>query len=113
MNATTTDRPARRGNAARVMGSLGVVAAAAAVAGLGVFGSFTDSTTPAVVSIDNGTAATIALAALPTQKNTLLHLADTAYGLPALNGLIAHFRLFNRELTGGELTTLYNAGTRI
>jgi hypothetical protein len=51
---TTIDRPARRSTAARVVGSLGVVASAAAVAGLGVFGTFTDSTTPAVVSVDNG-----------------------------------------------------------
>ena len=52
---TTIDRTAHRSTAARVVGSLGVVAAAAAVAGLGVFGTFTDSTTPAAVSIDNGT----------------------------------------------------------
>ncbi len=51
---TTSDRTAHRSTAARIVGSLGVVAAAAAVAGLGVFGTFTDSTTPAVVSVDNG-----------------------------------------------------------
>jgi hypothetical protein len=54
VNATPTARTAHRTTAAKVVGSLGVVAAAAAVAGLGVFGSFTDSTTPAVVSVDNG-----------------------------------------------------------
>jgi hypothetical protein len=55
VNATPTARSTHRSTAAKVVGSLGVVAAAAAVAGLGVFGSFTDSTTPAVVSVDNGT----------------------------------------------------------
>ncbi|GAB3349073.1 hypothetical protein [Modestobacter lapidis] len=54
MTTTPTPRTAHRTNTAKVVGSLGVVAAAAAVAGLGVFGSFTDSTTPAVVSVDNG-----------------------------------------------------------
>ena len=62
MNATRTDRTAHRTTAAKVVGSLGVVAAAAAVAGLGVFGSFTDSTTPALVSVDNGVVS-VALAA--------------------------------------------------
>jgi hypothetical protein len=55
VTASLTARTAHRTKAAKVVGSLGVVAAAAAVAGLGVFGSFTDSTTPAAVSIDNGT----------------------------------------------------------
>ena len=55
MSATPAVRTADRHTAARVVGSLGVVAAAAAVAGLGVFGSFTDSTSPAVVSVENGT----------------------------------------------------------
>lgn len=54
MNATPTTRTDRRSHAAKVVGSLGVVAAAAAVAGLGVFGTFTDSTSPVAVSVDNG-----------------------------------------------------------
>jgi len=54
VNATTTAETARRTTAAKVVGSLGVVAVAAAVAGLGVFGSFTDSTQPAMASVTNG-----------------------------------------------------------
>ncbi len=54
MNATTrqiADSP----NARKVVGSLGVIGAAAAVAGLGTFGSFTDSTTPVDATIQSGT----------------------------------------------------------
>lgn len=54
MNPTSPVRTARRTTAAKVVGSLGVVATAAAVAGLGVFGSFTDSTQPTLASVANG-----------------------------------------------------------
>jgi hypothetical protein len=54
VNATIPVETARRTTAAKVVGSLGVVAAAAAVAGLGVFGSFTDSTQPTLASVTNG-----------------------------------------------------------
>jgi hypothetical protein len=40
--------------ARKVVGSLGVIGAAAAVAGLGTFGSFTDSTTPGSATINTG-----------------------------------------------------------
>jgi hypothetical protein len=50
----SSKRPARRVTVARLVGSVGVLGAAAAVAGLGTFGAFTDSTTPAVVSLDSG-----------------------------------------------------------
>jgi hypothetical protein len=39
----------------KVVGSLGVIGAAAAVAGLGTFGGFTDSTTPVATTISSGT----------------------------------------------------------
>ena len=39
----------------KVVGSLGVIGAAAAVAGLGTFGGFTDSTTPVATTITSGT----------------------------------------------------------
>ena len=42
-------------NARKVVGSLGVIGAAAAVAGMGTFGSFTDSTTPVNTTIQSGT----------------------------------------------------------
>jgi hypothetical protein len=42
-------------NARKVVGSLAVIGTAAAVAGLGTFGSFTDSTTPVDATIQSGT----------------------------------------------------------
>jgi hypothetical protein len=42
-------------NARKVVGSLGVIGAAAAVAGLGTFGTFTDSSTPVATTIQSGT----------------------------------------------------------
>jgi hypothetical protein len=41
--------------ARKVVGSLGVIGAAAAVAGMGTFGSFTDSTTPVNATINSAT----------------------------------------------------------
>ena len=54
MNASSTKRVARRVSLAKVMGSVGIVGAAAAVAGMGTFGAFTDTTSPAPVSIESG-----------------------------------------------------------
>ena len=51
MGATVTNRSTTR----KVVGSLGVIGAAAAVAGMGTFGSFTDSTTPVATTINSGT----------------------------------------------------------
>ncbi|MGY1634926.1 hypothetical protein ACI784_24755 [Geodermatophilus sp. SYSU D01186] len=53
MRTTSHPAPTRR-NGARITGSIGVVAAAAAVAGLGTFGAFTDSTTPVLTQVDTG-----------------------------------------------------------
>jgi len=46
-----TDNP----NTRKVVGSIAVLGAAAAVAGMGTFGSFTDSTTPVDTTIQSGT----------------------------------------------------------
>src|SRR3954465_4469289 len=46
-----TDNP----NTRKVVGSIAIVGAAAAVAGMGTFGSFTDSTTPVDTTIQSGT----------------------------------------------------------
>jgi predicted ribosomally synthesized peptide with SipW-like signal peptide len=46
-----TDNP----NARKIVGSIAVIGAAAAVAGMGTFGSFTDSTTPVATTIQSGT----------------------------------------------------------
>jgi hypothetical protein len=43
-----------RRTTAKVLGSLAVVGAAAAVAGIGTFGGFTDSTTPVDTNVDTG-----------------------------------------------------------
>lgn len=50
MSAKVTSSTARK-----VIGSLGVIGAAAAVAGMGTFGSFTDSTAPVNTTISSGT----------------------------------------------------------
>ncbi|WP_299954645.1 hypothetical protein [uncultured Modestobacter sp.] len=62
MNASSTAPRTRRLTVARLIGTVGVVGAAAAVAGMGTFGAFTDSTSPAPVSIQSGIVS-IALAA--------------------------------------------------
>jgi len=62
VNASSTAPSTRRVTVARLIGSVGVIGAAAAVAGLGTFGAFTDSTTPAAVSVQSGVVS-IALAA--------------------------------------------------
>jgi Camelysin metallo-endopeptidase len=54
MNATTT-RTRTNGNARRIVASVGVLGAAVAVAGLGTFGTFTDSTTPIATGVTTGT----------------------------------------------------------
>jgi camelysin-like metallo-endopeptidase len=45
----------RRSNTRKVVGSLAVAGTAAAVAGLGTFGTFTDSTTPVATTVQTGT----------------------------------------------------------
>ncbi|MFW3172305.1 hypothetical protein [Geodermatophilus sp. CPCC 206100] len=52
MRTTSSAPPAHRTR--RVIGSIGVLAAAAAVAGLGTYGTFTDSTTPVDTEVDTG-----------------------------------------------------------
>jgi predicted ribosomally synthesized peptide with SipW-like signal peptide len=54
VNAISTKRVARRVSLAKLVGSVGIVGAAAAVAGMGTFGAFTDTTSPAPVSIESG-----------------------------------------------------------
>jgi predicted ribosomally synthesized peptide with SipW-like signal peptide len=52
---TKTRRIADNTNVRKVVGSLAVLGTAAAVAGMGTFGSFTDSTTPVDTTIQSGT----------------------------------------------------------
>ncbi|GAB4081937.1 hypothetical protein GCU67_08925 [Modestobacter muralis] len=79
MNASSTQRPARRMTAARLIGSVGVVGAAAAVAGMGTFGAFTDSTTPAAVSVESGVVS-IALSAADGTASVPLSFAGVVPG---------------------------------
>ena len=51
----TTKTRSERNNARKIVGSLAIVGTAAAVAGLGTYGNFTDSTTPLNTSIETGT----------------------------------------------------------
>jgi hypothetical protein len=44
-----------RSRAAKIVGSLGIIGTAAAVAGIGTFGGFTDSTTPVGTNVSTGT----------------------------------------------------------
>jgi hypothetical protein len=44
-----------RSRAAKIVGSLGIIGTAAAVAGIGTFGGFTDSTTPVATNVATGT----------------------------------------------------------
>ena len=46
---------ARRSTTRKVVGSLAIAGTAAAVAGLGTFGTFTDSTTPVATTVQTGT----------------------------------------------------------
>ncbi|SFK97705.1 hypothetical protein [Geodermatophilus ruber] len=49
-----TAQPTRPGARARIAASIGVLGVAAAVAGLGTFGTFTDSTTPVITEMASG-----------------------------------------------------------
>jgi hypothetical protein len=51
----TQSTPASRTTAKKVIGSLGIIGAAAAVAGKGTFGTFTDSSTPVATTVQSGT----------------------------------------------------------
>ena len=54
MSIRTDAASARRSAVTKAVASVGVLAAAAAVAGLGSFGTFTDSTTPVQTNVDTG-----------------------------------------------------------
>ena len=55
MTATIRTNTRTNGSARKIVASLGVFGAAVAVAGLGTFGSFTDSTTPISTEVATGT----------------------------------------------------------
>ena len=86
MNATSMKRSARRVSLAKIMGSVGVVGAAAAVAGMGTFGAFTDTTTPAPVSIQSGVVS-IALSAADGTATVPLAFTGVVPGASASQAL--------------------------
>src|SRR3954463_15723810 len=53
--STDMSTKTRRSNTRKVVGSLAIAGTAAAVAGLGTFGTFTDSTTPVATTVQTGT----------------------------------------------------------
>jgi hypothetical protein len=59
----------KNATAKKVLGSLGIIGAAAAVAGMGTFGSFTASTTPASTTVNSGTLS--------------INLSQQGYAIPA------------------------------
>lgn len=55
MQNASVAAPARRRTAAKVVASLGIVGATVAIAGLGTFGSFTETTAPVETNVETGT----------------------------------------------------------
>ena len=54
MTTIDSTTPTRRRSAVKIVGALAAVGAAVAVAGLGTFGNFTDSTSPVGTQVDSG-----------------------------------------------------------
>jgi hypothetical protein len=81
---------ARRSTITKAVASVGILAAAAAVAGLGSFGTFTDSTTPVQTNVDTGVLS-IALspvastATVPVTTGSLLPGDSTSVPLDLIN----------------------------
>jgi hypothetical protein len=90
VNGNSIKHTARRVSLTKVLGSVGVVGAAAAVAGLGTFGAFTDSTTPAPVTVQAGVVS-IALSAadgsatVPLAFNGVVPGASVTQALDLIN----------------------------
>jgi len=102
--------------ARKVVGSLGVIGAAAAVAGMGTFGSFTDSTTPVNTTINSATldinagpvGATIPVSTdgfLPgdslTRAVNLVNNGSSPLGSVSLNTTAASPSILTTNLTSG------------
>ncbi|WP_222193137.1 TasA family protein [Modestobacter italicus] len=113
MNASSTAPRTRRLTVARLIGTVGVVGAAAAVAGMGTFGAFTDSTSPAPVSIESGVVS-IALAAadgtatVPLAFDGVVPGASVTQALDLVNdgdSGLASVRLDTRATTSSVMDT--------
>jgi hypothetical protein len=112
MSTTVTNSTTAR----KVVGSLGVIGAAAAVAGMGTFGSFTDSTTPVNTTINSATldinagpvGATIPVSTdgfLPgdslTRAVNLVNNGSSPLGSVSLNTTAASPSILTTNLTSG------------
>jgi hypothetical protein len=118
-----TRRTGRRTVAAKALGSLGVVSAAAAVAGLGVFGTFSDSTTPAPAAIETGivsidltaagggaavplTFASVLPGASATQAVNLVNDGDSALSSVSLATVATTSSVLDTDVTNGLQMTV-------
>jgi predicted ribosomally synthesized peptide with SipW-like signal peptide len=102
--------------ARKVVGSLGVIGAAAAVAGMGTFGSFTDSSTPVATTIQSGTlsidvsqqgfAVPVTTANFVpgdslTRAVNLVNSGNTAFGSVTLGTTVAAPSVLTTDVTNG------------
>ena len=103
-------------NARKVVGSLAIIGTAAAVAGMGTFGTFTDSTTPVDTTIQSGTLSinvTQAGFAVPvtttgfvpgdslTRAVNLVNDGSSALGSVSLSSTVATPSVLTTDLTNG------------
>lgn len=98
--ATTT-----RSNARKVIGSLAVLGAAAAVAGMGTFGSFTDSTAPVNTTISSGT--------IEIDLTQAAAIPFTTAGLVPGDSVTRTFTLTNSGTTNFGSVSLDSAATNV
>jgi hypothetical protein len=117
MSTNTTKSTTAR----KVVGSLGVIGAAAAVAGIGTFGGFTDSTTPVSTTISSGTLSidlTQPSVAIPastigfvpgdslTRAVNLVNDGNSALGSVTLSSTVATPSVLTTDTTNGLQLTL-------
>jgi hypothetical protein len=123
---TTISNLAESPTARKVVGSLGVIGVAAAVAGMGTFGSFTDSSTPVSTTIDSGVVdidvAAVGAATLPvtttgfvpgdslTRAVDLTNKGTSALGSVMLNTTVATPSVLTSDLTNGLQMTVKSCG---
>ncbi len=107
--------------ARKVIGSLGVIGAAAAVAGMGTFGSFTDSSTPVATTITSGTvkinaaqpAGAIAMNAsglvpgdIATRTINVVNTGTSDFGSVTLQSTVGTPSVLTTDLTNGLKMTV-------
>jgi Camelysin metallo-endopeptidase len=114
VNMSTTAR--RDGTARKILASLGVIGAAAAVAGLGTYGSFTDSTTKVTTSVQ---AAILNLdlsqpsgvAAIPTTTSDFVPGDSLTRAVDLVNSGVTRLSTVTLEVTAGSSNLLTTDAT--